>query len=105
MNLGGIKVSSAEIEQVLRDMPAVQELAAIAETPSGGGPAQLVIFAVPENLQSPPDPVELRVAMQTAVSTQLNPLFRIARVELIDSLPCTASNKVMRRQLRGRIRK
>jgi len=105
MNLGGIKVSSAEIEQVLNDLPAIEKLAAIAESPSEGGPAQLVIFAVPENLESPPDPTELRVAMQAAIRTQLNPLFRIARVELLDSLPCTASNKIMRRQLRGRIRK
>ncbi len=104
MNLGGIKVSSAEIEQVLRDMPTVRELAAIAEPPSGGGPAQLVIFAVPENLESPPDPATLRATMQAAVSARLNPLFRIARVELIDSLPRTASNKIMRRQLRDSTR-
>jgi len=101
MNLGGIKVSSAEIEQVLCDVPAVQELAAIAETPSGGGPSQLVIFAVPENLKSPPEPATLRATMQAAISAQLNPLFRIARVELIESLPRTASNKIMRRQLRS----
>ena len=31
MNLGGIKVSSEEIERVLHDMPDVQELAAIAD--------------------------------------------------------------------------
>ncbi len=33
----------------------------------------------------------------------LNPLFRVWRVELVDVLPRTASNKVMRRELRARL--
>ncbi len=45
MNLGGIKVSSAEIEHVLQKVPGVFETAAIAVSPDGG-PSQLVIYAV-----------------------------------------------------------
>ena len=34
MNLGGIKVSSAEIERVLQSVPGVVEVAAIAVSPA-----------------------------------------------------------------------
>ena len=46
MNLGGIKVSSAEIEGVLNSVNGIQEVAAIAVPPPDGGPSQLVIYAV-----------------------------------------------------------
>ncbi len=38
--------------------------------------------------------------MQEAIKRELNPLFRIHDVILLDALPRTASNKVMRRTLR-----
>ncbi|MDH3471021.1 MAG: AMP-binding protein, partial [Acidimicrobiia bacterium] len=46
MNLGGIKISSAEIERVVGDVGGVAETAAIAVSPPEGGPSQLVLFAV-----------------------------------------------------------
>ncbi len=100
MNLGGIKVSSAEIERALGGVDGVVEVAAIAESPSSGGPSRLVVFAVPEPDESP-DAAVLRAEMQARIGAQLNPLFRIAEVVLIDTLPRTASAKVMRRQLRA----
>lgn len=42
----------------------------------------------------------LKKAMQHAIKTRLNPLFGISDVVLVESLPRTASNKVMRRLLR-----
>jgi acetyl-CoA synthetase len=53
MNLGGIKVSSAEIERSVVAVKGVAETAAIAVSPRGGGPSQLVIYAVPEAGASP----------------------------------------------------
>lgn len=97
MNLGGIKVSSAEIERVLNAMPGVVETAAIAASPPGGGPSWLVIFAV---LKAPNG--NWQDAMQQAIRRELNPLFKIHEVVLVESLPRTASNKVMRRVLRER---
>ena len=47
MNLGGIKVSSAEIERVLDGVPGVLRTAAVAINPPGGGPSELVVFVVP----------------------------------------------------------
>ena len=98
MNLGGIKVSSAEIEQTLRSVPYVSETAAIAVSPDGG-PSRLVIYAVgsPDQRLSKN---QLISAMQEAIKRDLNPLFRIHDVVLIDALPRTASNKVIRRTLR-----
>jgi len=40
--------------------------------------------------------------MQTALRRDLNPLFHIHAVEVVDALPRTASHKVMRRLLRDR---
>ena len=99
MNLGGIKVSSAEIERVVAGVDGVAEAAAVAVAPPGGGPSRLVVFAVPvAGIELDPD--ALRPAMQAAIGTHLNPLFRIDRVVPIDALPRTASAKVMRRRLR-----
>jgi acetyl-CoA synthetase len=98
MNLGGIKVSSAEIERVLKEVDGVAETAAIAV--SRGGPSALVIYAV-----CPGSAVEVETlmrAMQAAIREELNPLFRIHEVIVVEALPRTDSNKVMRRVLRDR---
>jgi acetyl-CoA synthetase len=98
MNLGGIKISSAEIERVLKCLPQVLETAAIAVSP-GGGPSQLVIYAVCSNQEKLPKDALLD-AMQQAIRRDLNPLFKIHDLVLVAGLPRTASNKVMRRVLR-----
>ena len=104
MNLGGIKVGSAEIERVVGALPGVAETAAIAVTPEGGGPSMLVVFAVSEGSESR-DEAELRAAMQAEVRAHLNPLFKIHEVVIVEALPRTASGKVMRRSLRDSYRK
>jgi len=99
MNLGGIKVSSVEIERILNRIPGVRETAAIAVPPAGGGPDRLVIFLVPG-----PDATETSSGwlplMQKAVREHLNPLFRVSDVVVVASLPRTASQKIMRRSIR-----
>jgi acetyl-CoA synthetase len=99
MNLGGIKVSSAEIEQVLQSLPQVKETAAIAISPHGG-PSQLVIYAACTD--SSLDKGALQIAMQNCIKRNLNPLFKIHDLVLVDALPRTPSNKVIRRILRDR---
>jgi acetyl-CoA synthetase len=44
---------------------------------------------------------QLHAACQTAIKQELNPLFKVHRVVQVDSLPRTASNKVMRRMLKS----
>jgi acetyl-CoA synthetase len=100
MNLGGIKVGCVEIERVLNQVDGVLETAAVAENPPGGGPSRLVVFAVPKTGTAITGD-ELLPAMRQAIRARLNPLFHLDRVEVVASLPRTASNKVMRRELRA----
>ncbi|GAB1430850.1 AMP-binding protein [Ignavibacteria bacterium] len=97
MNLGGIKISSIEIENALNGAECVIETAAIAVAPENGGPELLVVYAV---ANGDIDLLEMRQKMQKAISAKLNPLFRIYDVRVVDLLPRTASNKIMRRKLR-----
>jgi acetyl-CoA synthetase len=101
MNLGGIKVSSAEIERVVAAVEGVVESAAVATTPDGGGPSELVLCIVGDGRE----PDELRASAQRAIRDRLNPLFKVARVVLVEALPRTASGKVMRRVLRADLRR
>jgi acetyl-CoA synthetase len=111
MNLGGIKVSSVELERVCNDaMAEICDCAAIAI----GHPSKLVVYAVVagnnNNGESvlatqaaPPPPQTKEVVLKTlqqSIKQRLNPLFHLRDVVLVDSLPRTASNKVMRRLLR-----
>lgn len=100
MNLSGIKVSPAEIEEVLNVVDGIQETAAVAVSPKHGGPSRLVIYAVLAASEAAPAKQELHATLQTALSDHLNPLFRIHEVVIVDALPRTASNKIMRRLLR-----
>ena len=100
MNLSGIKVSSAEIEEVLNTVDGIQETAAVAVSPKDGGASQLVIHAVLIQPESAPTKQVLLAKLQTELSQHLNPLFRIHDVVIVDALPRTASNKIMRRLLR-----
>ncbi|MFN5709653.1 MAG: AMP-binding protein, partial [Planctomycetota bacterium] len=45
MNLGGIKISSAELERIMNRVPGVRETAAVAWS-QNGGPEELVVFTV-----------------------------------------------------------
>jgi acetyl-CoA synthetase len=100
MNLGGIKVSSADLEWAIGDIAGVSECAAVSVPQAGGGPEQLVVYVV----ASPGavlDMDELRGVMQRHIREKLNPLFKVHDVIPIPELPRTASNKVMRRSLRS----
>ena len=97
MNMGGIKVSAAEIERALAGLAQIHEVAAIAVSPPNNGPSLLVVFAVTQEAL-----VKEKVMqeMQQRISERINPLFRINDVVFVSELPKTASNKIMRRVLR-----
>ncbi len=99
MNLGGIKVSSIQIEEVVNQLGFVKESAAIAISPSGGGPSNLVIYFVES--KSDFDHEERFIQVGKIIKTKLNPLFKVWNLVLIDKLPRTISGKVMRRKLRS----
>lgn len=101
MNLGGIKVSSLELERAMDKHPAVYQSAAVAVIPPEGGADQLVVFVVPRGAAKP-EAKALQKELQDVVKRELNPLYRIHDVVLVEALPRTASNKIMRRELRKR---
>jgi len=102
MNLGGIKVSSIQIEEVINQLDFVKESAAIAVSPEDGGPSVLIVYAVvlPSDLS---EEEKLKHA-KNMIKEQLNPLFKVEQLIEIDLLPRTASGKVMRRKLRDLLR-
>jgi acetyl-CoA synthetase len=100
MNLGGIKVSSIQIEELINQLDFIKESAAIAIPPKEGGPGVLVIFYVEKN--NILEKKERLLEGNRIIKTHLNPLFKISEFILIDKLPRTASGKVMRKDLRSK---
>jgi acetyl-CoA synthetase len=101
MNLGGIKVGTKEIEAVVDAHPEVYESAAVGVALRGEGAEVLVVFAVP---RGDVEQQALLVELRSAISQELNPLFRLHDLVLLEALPRTASNKIVRRELRRRYR-
>ncbi len=97
MNLGGIKVSSLQIEELINSHIAVLESAAVAINPKNGGPSQLVIYLVPNGIV---DKELIMYELQKLIKLELNPLFKIQDIVVTEKLPRTASGKIMRRILR-----
>jgi len=98
MNLGGIKVSSIQIEEVINKLDFIKESAAVAISPKGGGPSILVVYYV-ANTNDYTNEECLKLA-QNSIRKQLNPLFKVSNLIKKEVLPRTASGKVMRKNLR-----
>ncbi|KAL8159494.1 hypothetical protein V2J09_001031 [Rumex salicifolius] len=104
MNLGGIKTSSIEIERVCDQADeSIVETAAVSVSPIGGGPEMLIIFVVLKP-GSTREPEKLKTLFTKAIRRDLNPLFKVSLVKIVDEFPRTASNKVLRRVMRDQIR-
>lgn len=97
MKLSGIKIGSAEIERILKNIEHITEVAAIAIPPKNGGPNCLIVFA---ETQESLEKEYIQKTMQTKINQELNPLIKISDIIFIKQLPRTASNKIMRRTLR-----
>lgn len=97
MNLGGIKIGSAEIERVVSQIEGLLECAAVGVPPIGGGPDRLVLYV---GIERAVDNSALKSAAQNRIRDSLNPLFRVHDLVIVESLPRTASNKVLHRELR-----
>ena len=106
MNLNGVKVSSAELEAACnRAHDAVLETAAVGVPPPGGGPEKLHVFVVLKKGQEAPPLNKLKILFNKAMAQALGPGYYTEGVHAVDSLPRTASNKVMRRVLRDNLEK
>ncbi|HSY60873.1 MAG TPA: AMP-binding protein [Cytophaga sp.] len=98
MNLGGIKISSIEIETIVNKHPFVFESAAIATQDKNGGPEKLILFIHSNKIID--DASALQNELQKMLQKELNPLFKISSVCFKENFPRTASNKLMRKELR-----
>jgi acetyl-CoA synthetase len=98
MNLGGIKVSSVELEKVISSHPDVVECAAVSVQLEGESLERLVVYVVTNTDISPE---QLRPELSGLISGNLNPLFKLHDLVVTTDLPKTASNKLMRRVLRN----
>jgi acyl-coenzyme A synthetase/AMP-(fatty) acid ligase len=107
MNLGGIKISSLEIERVCNPHPAVLESAAVSMAEGGrsGGPEDLYLFLVVKSEEEAPHTEqEWAQLMGRQVKEHLNPLFKVKGTKIVNMLPRTSTNKIMRRKLRDQLR-
>ena len=100
MNLGGIKVSSTQIEETVNKLNFIQESAAIGIPPHGGGPDRLVLCIV---LSKDMEKDTVLKETQKQVKSKINPLFKVSECHFYNTLPRTASNKIMRRKLRSEL--
>ncbi len=89
-----LKVAVAQAE--------VYESAAVAVQPGGEGAERLVVYVVLKDAAPSIDTAQLAGALGKRIARELNPLFKIHDLVVVDSLPRTASNKLMRRTLRDR---
>jgi acetyl-CoA synthetase len=94
MNLGGIKVGALELERVVNEHPAVFESAAVGVS----SPEKLVLYVV---LRKETTVETLRQELSRAIADRMNPLFKVEDLVFVEALPRTATNKIMRRELRS----
>ncbi len=97
MNLGGIKISSIELERAIETHKSIRECAAVSSRVDGDGPELLIVFAV---IAETADEDNLKKEANKILASTLNPLFKIYDLVVTAVLPRTASNKLMRRALR-----
>jgi acetyl-CoA synthetase len=96
LKIAGKRLGSAEVEEVLLGVAGVAEAAAIGVEDAVKGQA-LVVFLVPKH-DAPKDLPELAAR---AIEARLSRAFRPAAVHLLNELPKTRSQKVMRRVIRN----
>ncbi|WP_019925338.1 AMP-binding protein [Nocardia sp. BMG111209] len=96
LNLGGYKVSPAEIEVVIRAVAGVGDCAVVG-IEDDHGLQQAVAFVVP---QRDHEPGAVRRAVMTSLRGDLASFKRPGRVEMVDALPTTWTGKLARNRLR-----
>jgi acyl-coenzyme A synthetase/AMP-(fatty) acid ligase len=97
LNVGGFKISPAEVEAVAGAAPGVAACAVIGER-DGNGLDHIVAYVVPA---AGSEPATVRRAVAAAARGQLAAYKRPARIEITDTLPTTSTGKLARYRLRA----
>ncbi|MDZ7307314.1 MAG: amino acid adenylation domain-containing protein [candidate division KSB1 bacterium] len=99
VKIRGFRVELEEIEEVLRQHPALRQVAVIARedaTPEGGaGAKRLVAYCAAASGETPPTAAELRDFVKTQLPDYMIP----AAFVVLPALPMTPSGKIDRRAL------
>jgi acetyl-CoA synthetase len=96
LKVAGKRLGPAEVEEVLLELPGVNEAAAIGvDDPAKG--QKLVVFVVPADDADS----DLAALVGSHVEARLGKPFRPAHVHVVGQLPKTKSSKVMRRVIRS----
>jgi acetyl-CoA synthetase len=97
LKVAGKRLGPAEVEEILLDLPAVSEVAAIGvDDPVKG--QKLVVFVIPTGGTNQ---LELEALVGSRIEERLGRPFRPASVHVVTQLPKTKSLKVMRRVIRS----
>ncbi len=97
LKVAGKRLGPAEVEEILLDLPAVSEVAAIGvDDPVKG--QKLVVFVIPT---PGTNELELEALVGSRIEERLGRPFRPANVHVVTQLPKTKSLKVMRRVIRS----
>jgi acyl-coenzyme A synthetase/AMP-(fatty) acid ligase len=97
LNLGGFKISPAEIESVMRKTDGLADCAVVAEV-DRDGLEQAVAYAVPS---AGVDSDDLRLAIMASFRTHLALFKRPTRIEVLNKLPVNFNGKLTRSKLRA----
>ena len=98
INHGGTKIFSAEVEELLRRHPAVEDAAVVAVPDALAGEA-VAAFVVPVDAAAPPTPAQVRAWVRQGLADHAVP--RV--VELVDELPRNPVGKTDKPALRARL--
>jgi acyl-coenzyme A synthetase/AMP-(fatty) acid ligase len=98
LNLGGFKISPAEIESVMRKIDGLEDCAVVAEA-DREGLGQAVAYAVPS---AGVDGDDLRRAIVASFRAHLALFKRPTRIEVLDKFPVNFNGKLTRSMLRAR---
>ena len=97
MNISGHRISTAEVESALVDLPSVAEAAVVGATDETTGQAIIGYVILRGSYESSN---ELRDEIRSHVAEKLGPIARPKAIFLVPDLPKTRSGKIMRRLLR-----
>lgn len=97
LNLGGFKISPAEIESVMRKIDGLEDCAVVAEV-DREGLGQAVAYAVPS---AGVDGDDLRRAIVASFRAHLALFKRPTRIEVLNKLPVNFNGKLTRSKLRA----
>ncbi len=95
--VSGFNVYPSEVEDVIRELATVADVAVIG-APDGVTGEAVVAYVVPSPKSSPAD---LGEAVRAHVGTRLARFKQPARIEVVDELPLTVTGKVQKGRLRG----